>query len=243
MGIAALFTVSTVAAAGITAFTDVPANHWAATSIATVNDLGLMTGPGNMPNKFDPAGIVNRAQLATVITRLYNRQNQKLTNMQEQIDLLTAELHGSSSSRSSSSSSLSSSSRPGSSSVSSSSSSSVSSSIRVFHATLNGLSEVPPISTAGTGTGTFTLNGNTLAYFMKVANLSSPITAMHFHEGAMGVAGPVVQPISFSGSVASGSWTGLTDAQKVALVNGNIYVNVHTTNNPNGEIRGQVRVQ
>ena len=105
---------------------------------------------------------------------------------------------------------------------------------------LAGSLEVPPVQTDGRGTGQFTLNGNTLQYRIQVDHLSSGITAAHFHLGEPGVAGPVLQSISFSENLADGSWTGLTDQQLQDLRNGKIYVNVHTSTYPNGEIRGQV---
>lgn len=51
-------------------FKDVAPGHWAWDPIIWVSDLGVMTGPGDQPEMFDPAGVVNRAQLATVAQRL-----------------------------------------------------------------------------------------------------------------------------------------------------------------------------
>jgi len=78
----------------------------------------------------------------------------------------------------------------------------------------------------------------------------------HIHNGAPGVAGPIVvtlysnvaQPTTPNGVFASGTLTdanlpaGVTIASlKTLIASGNAYVNVHTTLNPNGEIRGQIR--
>jgi hypothetical protein len=38
-----------------------------------------------------------------------------------------------------------------------------------------------------------------------------------------------------------GTWANLTAEQRNWLLDGQIYVNVHTATYPNGEIRGQVR--
>ncbi len=82
------------------------------------------------------------------------------------------------------------------------------------------------------------------------------ITMAHIHSGAIGVAGPVVVtlflPSSPTGAVnsifASGTFTatnlpaGVTLASlKALLLSGNSYVNVHTSANPTGEIRGQIK--
>jgi hypothetical protein len=92
------------------------------------------------------------------------------------------------------------------------------------------------------GTGTFTLTESGLQYDITVRNLSSSLTAAHFHLGAAGVNGDILQSISFSGNRATGTWA-LTTDQRNAVLRGQIYVNVHTTNHPDGEIRGQVLVQ
>lgn len=109
-----------------------------------------------------------------------------------------------------------------------------------FRATLTGAQEVPPVFTGMSGTGTFVLQRDGLHYDVTVRNLSGAITAAHFHRGAAGIAGPVISPITFVGTRSVGVWTDLTNEQRMILLNGNIYVNVHTAKEPNGEIRGQV---
>ncbi len=110
-----------------------------------------------------------------------------------------------------------------------------------FKATLNGQQEVPVVVTTATGTGAFTLtNTGGLVYIITVNGLSGTISAAHFHIGAAGVSGPVVQPISFTGTSASGTWSSIPDSLIAALFAGKLYVNVHTAANPGGEIRGQV---
>ena len=117
-----------------------------------------------------------------------------------------------------------------------------------FKATLSGANEVPPNQSSGTGTGTFTLDadGGELAYELTASGLSGPVVAAHFHKGAPGVAGGVLFEITnritedADGNItASGVWP--TDASDVtALLDGNVYVNLHTDDNPFGEIRGQL---
>lgn len=109
-----------------------------------------------------------------------------------------------------------------------------------LNATLNGAQQVPPVSTSASGTGTFVLTASGLQYDITVKNLSGGIAAAHFHHGLLGVNGPVLVPISFTGMHASGTWTSISTDDRNALLNGNIYVNVHTALHPDGEIRGQV---
>lgn len=66
-------------------FADVPANHWAYESAKWGKVTGLVQGQNNDPNVFDPSGQVNRAQLITVMKRMYDfissEFNQKLANL------------------------------------------------------------------------------------------------------------------------------------------------------------------
>lgn len=112
-----------------------------------------------------------------------------------------------------------------------------------FTSTLNGSSEVPSVSTSATGTGTFTLTSAGLQYDITIRNLSgSVITDAHFHRGDVGVSGPVIEPISINKTTlrTTGTWTDLTSEERSLLLDGDIYVNIHTVAHPNGEIRGQV---
>lgn len=110
-----------------------------------------------------------------------------------------------------------------------------------FRATLTGAQEVPPVATSASGTGAFTLTGSGgLVYSITVTGLSGPITGAHFHLGAAGTSGPVVQGITFTGTTASGTWSSIPDSLINTLLTGRIYVNIHTAANPGGEIRGQV---
>jgi hypothetical protein len=111
-----------------------------------------------------------------------------------------------------------------------------------FSATLAGTSEVPPKTTAGTGTATASLDTatKTLTYDVQYSGLSGPATAAHFHGPAEpGANAGVVVPFPTPASPIKGTAT-LTDAQVADLMAGRWYANVHTAANPAGEIRGQV---
>lgn len=120
-----------------------------------------------------------------------------------------------------------------------------------FTAQLDSSQEIPAPTGSVPGTGTFSMTMGTdgqITYAGTVDGLSGAITAAHFHDGAVGVAGGVVKSISFAGTTASGTWSNsdvtqpLTDKLLRDLIKGRLYVNVHTSANPGGEIRGQVLV-
>lgn len=121
-----------------------------------------------------------------------------------------------------------------------------------FRSDLTSQQEVPPTTkpSIATGTGSFTLTRGGLGYNLSATNLSGPIMAAHFHLGEPGIAGGVVYGIptaNISGSNITGYWRTapagtLVDSLIVALLTGKIYFNIHTADNPNGEIRGQVNI-
>ena len=102
--------------------------------------------------------------------------------------------------------------------------------------------EVPPKSSAGTGTVKTTLDKDTrkLTWVVTYSGLSGPVTAGHFHGPATaGQNAGVVVPFTSTTSPIEGSAT-LTEAQMADLLAGKWYANLHTAANPGGEIRGQV---
>ena len=111
-----------------------------------------------------------------------------------------------------------------------------------FKASLSGKSEVPANTTAGTGEVTVTYDTATkkLTWKGSYSGLTGPATAAHFHGPAPpGKNAGVMIPISPNGPSFEGSAT-LNDAQAKALMDGDMYVNVHTAANKGGEIRGQL---
>jgi hypothetical protein len=109
--------------------------------------------------------------------------------------------------------------------------------------TLDGKSQVPPNTSAGTGTADLDYDAPSkkLSWKITYSGLSGPATAAHFHGPAAaganaGVKVPIANPTT---SPVEGSAT-LTDEQAADLTAGKYYINVHTAANPGGEIRGQV---
>jgi len=112
-----------------------------------------------------------------------------------------------------------------------------------FKAALDGKSEVPANTSAGTGTADIDYDAATkkLSWKLTYSGLSGPATAAHFHGPAEAGknAGVAVAIPNATASPVEGNAT-LTDAQASDLMVGKYYVNVHTQANPGGEIRGQV---
>lgn len=110
-------------------------------------------------------------------------------------------------------------------------------------ASLTGAQEMPAVTTSASALGIFTLSQNQekLKFRVTLAGLSSSITGAHFHTGAAGTSGPVVVGLLpyVTGNVIEGEIVP-TAAFLTSLSQGQIYINVHTINNPGGEIRGQL---
>jgi glucose/arabinose dehydrogenase/plastocyanin len=117
-----------------------------------------------------------------------------------------------------------------------------------FTVYMTGAAERPnPVNTTGTGTGTLSLEGNTLHFDVHYTGLSGSATLAHIHgrAKASAAAGVMINLAPYNGGsfgtngTLSGSVT-LTPDQKAAILAGETYVNVHTGANPGGEIRGQI---
>ena len=122
---------------------------------------------------------------------------------------------------------------------------------------LTGMEEVPPVNTNSTGIVLFELINNYIDFKVNVSNLDN-ITAAHIHLGEFGQNGEIIVPLLKSstpvdvhngtlvkGKVTSadlvGSLTGKTLTELVQLFNNTkTYVNIHTEQYPNGELRGEI---
>jgi hypothetical protein len=107
---------------------------------------------------------------------------------------------------------------------------------------LSGDQEVPPVKTAGSGSGTISV-GADKSVSGSVMTMGVAGTMAHIHEAPPGKNGGVAVPLTKSGdntwSVPAGAK--LSDAQYEAFKAGNLYVNVHSDANKGGEIRGQIK--
>ena len=113
-------------------------------------------------------------------------------------------------------------------------------------ANLSGKNEVPPVATSATGTAYFQLStdGKQIDYELGTKDLANFIMA-NIHQGKAGATGPPVALLSMGkGKIVSTDLLGLSGRPLSDLVkimeDGNAYVNVHTKQNPDGEIRGPI---
>ena len=106
--------------------------------------------------------------------------------------------------------------------------------------TLSGAEEVPPVSTAARGSGSFTI-GDDGAVSGSVTTSGVQGTMAHIHMAAKGQNGGVIVPLTKSGDTYTApAGAKLNDAQMAAFKAGNLYVNVHSAANKGGEVRGQL---
>lgn len=121
----------------------------------------------------------------------------------------------------------------------------------VRSASLTGAQESPPTTSAATGRGAVIVDPATRAITggMTFTGLTPTAGGHHIHQAPIGnptqngpvIIGLVLAPGGGVATVPAG--TVLTDAQYAALLAGELYFNLHTTANPNGEIRGQINVR
>jgi hypothetical protein len=127
-----------------------------------------------------------------------------------------------------------------------------------FGAWLTGANELPPVETDAVGFAVFRLASEEtyIDYRLVVADIENAEEA-HVHKGPPDLNGnavaylfgPARRPVSKTGLLAAGRQTDedmvwpVTDVAGMAdqMRDENVYVNVHTTAHPSGEIRGQIR--
>lgn len=133
-----------------------------------------------------------------------------------------------------------------------------------FVAHLSGDEEVPPVDTRAQGQAKFQLSkdGSELDFKLIVANIEN-VTQAHIHLGPRGVNGPVVvwlypsapppvlipgrsDGVLSEGTITADDLVGPLDGASLAdlveaMATGNAYVNVHTSQSPAGEVRGQIK--
>ena len=111
-----------------------------------------------------------------------------------------------------------------------------------FEAQLSGAQETPPVTSPANGLMVAFTNStlDTLTYYAVYDGVTA--TAAHFHTGAVGIAGPVLTPLT-PYTRAPNTYVGglaLDSATLSLFLRGGIYANIHSAANPGGEIRAQV---
>ena len=106
---------------------------------------------------------------------------------------------------------------------------------------LTGANEVPPVTTSASGDGAISIadDGSVSG---SVTTKGVQGTAAHIHMAAAGNNGPVIVPFTKEGDTYKAPAGAKLNADQLkAFKSGNLYVNVHSAANPNGEIRGQLK--
>jgi len=119
----------------------------------------------------------------------------------------------------------------------------------LFTVSLSGAQEAPaPGDPNGSGSALVLVNAQTnmVCYdFSRTSDITLPATAAHIHQAPPGQAGPVVVPFGNPPN-SQGVGNGCVMNVPANIVSGilanpsNFYVNVHTSDFPNGAIRGQL---
>lgn len=119
----------------------------------------------------------------------------------------------------------------------------------LFSARINANQVVSDSSVNSIGSGVLgmmlTENQDTLYVSFSAASLSGDIQAVHIHEGAIGSNGPVVIDLTSNlyKNIARVAIPMNGDLKLKKLVEGGYYIAVHTALYPNGEIRGQIKLE
>jgi hypothetical protein len=126
-----------------------------------------------------------------------------------------------------------------------------------FIADLSGKEEVPPNESPSTGFAWAKITNDEIRYEVNVTDMDK-VNAAHIHLAEAGKNGPVVLTLFMGGpteqvngtvgeaNVTASNLEGPMKGKDVtdlvtAIKNGTTYVNVHTTDFPDGEIRGQLK--
>lgn len=116
---------------------------------------------------------------------------------------------------------------------------------------LNAEQETTGSTSPGSGFFSYTIEGQQLCYTLEVRDMTMAPFAAHIHVGPRNVAGPIVVPLmtptaatsTVSECITAAEGGAMTPAELAAIAADprSYYANVHTTNWPGGEIRGQLK--
>jgi CHRD domain len=114
-------------------------------------------------------------------------------------------------------------------------------------ARLSGAAETPPNASGASGVANISIDTKTnqICWVISVSGLTAAPNVAHIHQGAPGVAGPILvdlfPPLPPQNGTSSGCRTDPTNAPLIAANPAGFYVNVHDLPTfPGGEIRGQL---
>lgn len=136
--------------------------------------------------------------------------------------------------------------------------------IRSYSADLTGAEQVPPVETDARGHATFEIDEDRrkVHYEIYVESICN-VTQAHIHSGEQGETGPIIVWLypedqqeseliegRFEGTLVEGTYTAddfvgplegasLAEANETAAEG--LYLNIHTEQHPDGEIRGQIK--
>ncbi len=130
---------------------------------------------------------------------------------------------------------------------------------RIYDAPLSGENEVPPVQSSATGLAEFTPPVNdTIKYRINITGISGA-TGAHIYSGQTGENGEVIADLitdtsktndvsygmTIRGNLSDSSLKGPMEGKSLedlvaAMDSGETYVNIHTAQQPDGEIRGQI---
>ena len=112
---------------------------------------------------------------------------------------------------------------------------------KTFFAVLNGGQETPATDSNAFGVAFLTFDDKTLmlCYSITFFSLSGADKAAHLH-GPAAPGSPAAILVSLTTANPSNGCVGFPKGNKKDLKHGMTYVNVHSTQNPGGEIRGQL---
>jgi len=127
----------------------------------------------------------------------------------------------------------------------------------IFRAKLSGKEEVPPNESPASGSAWVKINNDKIEYEINVTDIGKA-NAAHIHLGESGKNGPIILTLfkdeptelksgklgeaNLTASNLEGPMEGKTIADLVeAIQKGTTYINVHSTDFPDGEMRGQLQ--
>jgi len=109
-------------------------------------------------------------------------------------------------------------------------------------ATLSGSVEVPANPSLATGKAEGTFNESTKMLMLNITYTGFTPVAWHIHKAAAGANGGVIFNLGTTFTSPFKFTQALNAEQEADLKAGLYYVNLHSTTYPNGEIRGQLKV-